>query len=66
MKRHNLKWFVNRIGKRIYRLTDICCCVYCKKVFEEGLIISNKKHATYLFDCQNEMNLEYADKKEAL
>lgn len=63
MKKHNLKWFTNRIGKRIFRLTDTKCCDSCQKVLTDGLIVHSKMSAQYLYDCQNEMDLYYADKK---
>jgi len=59
---HRLRWFKNRIGKRVYRLTKTNCCPTCDRVEKEGLIIGDKTHANYLFDCQNSMNLEYSDK----
>jgi hypothetical protein len=31
MKRHTLKWFTNRIGKRIYRKKLNCSCHCCQK-----------------------------------
>lgn len=58
---HELTWFLNRIGTRIYRYTDNECCEHCQNVFKNGLIIENKTHAHYLFDCQNDMNLTYDD-----
>jgi hypothetical protein len=58
---HSKQWFIDRIGKRIYRKNNICNCPVCIKVHKEGLIINNKDHAIYLYDCQ-EMNLIYDDK----
>lgn len=61
---HKKQWFLNRIGKRIFRLTKTSCeCNSCVNVYENGTIILDKQHAEYLFLCQNEMELEYSDKK---
>ncbi len=57
------QWFIDRIGKRIYRLTDTKCCEHCQKVFKEGLMIGDEMHALHLYTCQNEMELVYSDKK---
>ena len=61
--RHTLQWFENRIGKRVFRLTDTHCCKHCQDAFEKGFIILDKTHAHYAYVCQNEMGLVYADKK---
>lgn len=59
--RKNLQWFMDRIGKRIYRYTDTDCCEHCQKVFKEGLVIADSQHADYLYTCQLEMDLVYED-----
>ena len=61
--RHTLKWFENRIGKRIYRLTETNCCETCQEVYKNGMVIRNKFHAYNTYIHQNELNLEYGDKK---
>jgi hypothetical protein len=58
---HDEQWFIDRIGKRIYRKNNICNCPTCWNVYEEGLIITDKDHAIYLYDCQ-EMDLMYYEK----
>ena len=63
MNHHTLKWFKNRTGKRVFRLTDNKCCKKCQEVFEHGLIIHDDFHAQYLFDCQNELGMKYNDTK---
>jgi hypothetical protein len=42
------QWFVERIGKRIYRDADSCDCIHCKDSVENGLIVSDDAHADYL------------------
>ncbi len=61
--KHTKKWYLNRIGKRVFRLTNVKCCNHCDNVYKNGLIVGDRQQAIYLFDCQNEMDLEYADKK---
>ena len=51
--KRNLKWFISKIGKEVYRKD-------CKNV---PLKINNKTHAKYLEMVQNDLNLEYSDKK---
>ena len=58
--KHTLRWFINRIGKKIYRKKLKCKCSSCQK---SAIKVSPKyNHAEYLFDCQNEMGIEYFDK----
>jgi hypothetical protein len=57
----DLTWYTERVGQRIYRKNNICECIKCVDVFENGLIITDTAHAHYLFDCQNEMGLIYLD-----
>jgi hypothetical protein len=42
------EWFIERIGKRIYRDSQRECCSHCTKVEKEGLIIYDEQHADYL------------------
>ncbi len=60
---HDKQWFIDRIGKRVYRENNICKCKVCVNVHEHGLIITDEQHAIYLYDCQ-ELDLIYYDKKE--
>ncbi len=59
---HNIEWFTARIGKRIYRVKNVCPCTTCQMVIIHGLIIIDKNHAQYLFDIQNELGIEYFEK----
>lgn len=58
--RHSLAWFMARIGKRIYRLTKTNCCAVCDKVYQEGVVIRDRQHATYIKDVQDELRLIYS------
>ena len=60
--KHSLKWFQNRIGKRIYRgKGEVCSCEECKKVEEEGLVVYDNQHARYLERVQHELDIDYSD-----
>ena len=60
--RHTRKWFINRIGKRIFR-DWFKCCKTCDDVARNGIVVADRQHAIYLFDCQNEMPIKYRNKK---
>jgi hypothetical protein len=65
---NNKKWFLDRIGKRVYR-NNIPCCDVCERIYQEGLIIHDEQHAGYLCDIVGEYNYEgtpiqYFDTKE--
>ncbi len=42
------QWFLDRIGKRIYRDSQGFCCAVCGEVVARGLIVEDKQHAEYL------------------
>jgi len=56
--RHTLKWFTNRIGKRVYCKPLHCGCRDCQKTYVDIGIF----HPTYLKACQDEMGKEYFDR----
>lgn len=58
---HREKWFIDRIGKRIYRDKSTCNCDTCRDVEINGLIVHDKEHAQYLHMCQNDLFLNYYD-----
>lgn len=60
---NNLGWFIDRIGKKVYRDKDICSCEHCQLNKINGVKIIDLDHAQYLFDMQNEMGVKYFDKK---
>lgn len=53
-KAKKYEWFAERIGKRIFRDPSTCPCPTCRDVEENGLVIGNKFHATYLADADSE------------
>lgn len=46
------QWFIDRIGKRVFRETNGCKCETCKRITNEGLVIFDEQHASYLFDME--------------
>lgn len=64
-KLQTLKWFEQRIGKRVYRDSNHCNgdkCKDCKMIEEVGIIVADEQHADYLYNMQ----LEYAQEGEFL
>lgn len=61
--RHDKQWYIDRIGKRVFRTKSSCQCEVCDAVYRNGLVIADEMHADYLYCCQNEMNLFYFDEK---
>ena len=61
-----LKWFINRIGKRIYRKPLKCSCKDCQKTYVDiwngATEVSYDFHANYLFMCHNSLGIKYYDK----
>ena len=55
------QWFINRIGKRIYRHTDTNCCEHCQKAYKDGIVVNDENHAYYLHICQLGMGLVYSN-----
>jgi len=59
--RKRKQWFINRIGKRVFRCPVKCDCESCKKGHREGILIADEEHAIYLHLCENELGLRYTD-----
>ena len=63
------QWFLDRIGKTVWRNRTSCKCHVCDRVYKEGLHISEEMHAYYLCDMEAAANaegvpLKYFDTKE--
>ena len=52
------QWFIDRIGKRVFREETSCPCESCKRISNEGLIINDEMHAIYLQDIEYMYNAE--------
>ena len=61
MKTYRKQWFIDRIGKRVYRGQTSCQCESCKRIGKEGLIISDLMHAEYLYDVEGISQIESED-----
>ncbi len=61
MVKHDKQWFIDRVGKRIYRTETTCRCSSCVDVYMRGLVIIDEQHADYLHLCQETLNLFYFD-----
>ena len=46
------QWFIDRIGKRVFRPAGTCECKTCRRIEGEGLVIEDKCHAEYLLDVE--------------
>lgn len=63
------KWFNDRIGKIVWRNKTTCTCGICESVYQNGLMLSDEMHASYVCDCEGSYNAEgsilrYFDSKE--
>ena len=63
LRKHNKDWFMNRIGKTIYRNETTCTCNTCKDVPDKGLVIIDEFHVDYLLMVQDDLDIEYRDIK---
>ena len=62
LQKHDLDWFNQRIGYRVYRTNGGCQCEACTKVYKHGIVIYDIIQAKVLFDAQNDLGLFYFDK----
>lgn len=61
--KHQKRWFINHIGKTIYRGKTTCTCKTCDHVSTNGLMVGDKFHADYLYMVQFDLDINYRDKK---
>lgn len=47
------QWFLDRVGKKVYRDKSFCECSVCKRVEDNGVFISDSNHALYLLDIES-------------
>ncbi len=52
------QWFIDRIGKKIYRNKTTCDCAICESVYKNGLTVSDEMHADYVHECESIYNYE--------
>ena len=46
------KWFLDRIGKKVFRTSNGCNCETCKRITNDGLTIFDEQHASYLYEME--------------
>ena len=56
------QWFIDRIGKRVYRNKTICNCDICVDGMKNGVFIEDELQAIYMYDAQG-MGLIYYDNR---
>lgn len=62
------QWFLDRIGKKIFRDQEYVCCPTCTDVMNNGIVVSDADHAEYLSNIDAEFfqggtKLNYRDIK---
>lgn len=62
------QWFIDQIGKTVFRDPSPFYSEYEQEVFENGVEIRSVEQAIYMFDIQNDfaaegVNLNYRDEK---
>lgn len=64
------KWFLDRIGKTIFRNKGFCDCARCLLVYNNGLILKDASQARYSMAIEGEswsdgqIGIRYFDTKE--
>lgn len=59
------QWFIDRIGKVVYRCNLKCNCESCQSG-KKGILIEDYDQACYMNDCRGEMGIKYYDSIEEL
>lgn len=60
-----LQFFIDHIGKRIFRPRNECKahkgknCAHCEDVYQNGLIVEDSIHASYLESVEAETGIRY-------
>lgn len=64
MTEERKQWFIDHIGKVVYRTDTLCSCDSCEDVYNNGLLIKDGMQAQYLFDVEAECGIRYFDTKQ--
>lgn len=62
---NRIQFFIDHIGKRVFRLRNECKankgqnCAHCEDVYQNGLIVEDELHASYLASIEAETNIRY-------
>ncbi len=46
------QWFLDRVGKRVYRNKTTCDCLTCENVYKKGIVITDETDANYLHSIE--------------
>lgn len=57
-KNDRRNWFIDRIGKRVFRNDTGCECLECYNIVKSGFIIENCDMAEYLYEQMEEKQLQ--------
>ena len=58
------QWFIDRIGKVIYRDAVSCKCSSCTESEDKGFKVRDRNHADYLYMISCDLIIDYRDKKD--
>ena len=62
-----LQFFIDHIGKRVFRPRNGCkgnkgkSCDHCERSYQNGLIVEDEAHASYLAMIEAETKIRYYD-----
>lgn len=59
------QWFIDRIGKRVWR-NITCECCHCQLLMSTGILVRDEFHANYLSEMEAECGYKYYDSKEEM
>lgn len=54
-----LHFFIDHVGKPIFRTRNGCSCELCERTYENGLIVQDKVHASSLASIETLTNIRY-------
>lgn len=52
------RWFISKIGQRLFPNKTSCTCKTCKRIHRKGIIIKDRMHALYVSSAEAESNIE--------
>lgn len=57
----DLSWYIDRIGKKVYRTDLKTCCDNCRENAQKGVVILDAEHAEVLYTYSRELGVKYED-----
>lgn len=67
MSNKRKKWFIDRIGKKVFRGKGTCFCDSCMRSYFNGIVIQDEFHAGYLCDVEiHSDSMHYFDTMEEM